>query len=111
MPWPCPVTPGPIPAESADMSPLVPDQNKAPDELAHSGIVGSFQARLLDEVGQAVIATDPQGKIIYWNRAAEVLYGWSSEEVMGRSVVEVTPSEELVDRAEEIMAELGAGRS
>lgn len=70
-----------------------------------------FQARLLDVVGQAVIATDPQGKIIYWNRAAEVLYGWSATEVMGRSVMEVTPSKELVHRAEEIMAELGAGRS
>ncbi len=30
---------------------------------------------------------------------------------MGRSIIEVTPSEELVDRAEEIMAELMAGRS
>ena len=70
-----------------------------------------FQARLLDVVGQAVIATDPQGKIIYWNRAAEVLYGWSATEVMGRSVVEITPSEELIDRAEEIMSELAAGRS
>src|SRR5215210_390320 len=30
---------------------------------------------------------------------------------MGRSVVEVTPSEDLVDRAEEIMSELAAGRS
>ncbi|HZG64497.1 MAG TPA: PAS domain-containing protein, partial [Rubrobacteraceae bacterium] len=70
-----------------------------------------FQARLLDVVGQAVIATDPQGKIIYWNRAAEVLYGWSATEVMGRSVMEVTPSEELIHRAEEIMAKLAAGRS
>jgi len=34
-----------------------------------------FQARLLDMIGQAVVATDPQGKIIYWNGAAEILYG------------------------------------
>src|SRR5919112_2852996 len=70
-----------------------------------------FQARLLDAVGQAIIATDPQGSIIYWNRAAEERYGWSKEEVMGHPIVEVTPSEELVERAEEIMAELRAGRS
>ena len=70
-----------------------------------------FQARLLDVVGQAVIATDPQGKIIYWNGAAERFYGWSADEVMGRSVVEVTPSEGVVNRAEEIMSELAAGRS
>jgi PAS domain S-box-containing protein len=70
-----------------------------------------FQARLLDAVGQAIIATNPHGKIIYWNRAAEELYGWSKGEVMGRPIVEVTPSEEMLERAEEIMSELRAGRS
>src|SRR5829696_8596289 len=68
-----------------------------------------FQARLLDAVGQATIATNPQGRIIYWNRAAEELYGWSKEEVMGRPIVEVTLSEEMLERAEEIMSELRAG--
>ena len=53
-----------------------------------------FQARLLDAVGQAIIATNTQGTIIYWNRAAEELYGWSTEVVMGCPIVEVTPSEE-----------------
>ncbi|HSK84317.1 MAG TPA: PAS domain S-box protein, partial [Rubrobacter sp.] len=70
-----------------------------------------FQARLLDAVGQAIIATDLQGSIIYWNRAAEELYGWSKEEVMGRPIVEVTPSKEMLERAAEIMSELRAGRS
>ena len=70
-----------------------------------------FQARLLDAVGQAIIATNPQGRIIYWNRAAEELYGWPKEEVMGRPIVEVTPSEQMLVRAEEIMSELRAGRS
>src|SRR5919112_222787 len=70
-----------------------------------------LEAQLLDAVGQALIATDPQGTIIYWNRAAEELYGWSKEEVMGRPIVEVTPSEEMLERAEEIMSELRAGRS
>ena len=71
----------------------------------------SFHARLLDAVGQAVIATDPLGKVLYWNKPAESLYGLSAEEVLGRSIVEVTPSDEMVDRAEEIMGELGRGRS
>jgi diguanylate cyclase (GGDEF)-like protein/PAS domain S-box-containing protein len=70
-----------------------------------------FHVGLLDAVGQAVIATDPQGKVVYWNRAAEETYGWSAKEVMGRSIVEVTPSEELGERAEAIMSEILAGRS
>jgi len=49
-----------------------------------------FQASLLEAVGQAVIATDMSGAVIYWNSAAERLYGWSAEEVAGRSVVELT---------------------
>ena len=70
-----------------------------------------FQARLLDAVGEAVIATDWQGKIIYWNRAAEELYGWSAEEAMGRSGIEATAPEDLWGRADEIMSELRAMRS
>jgi diguanylate cyclase (GGDEF)-like protein/PAS domain S-box-containing protein len=70
-----------------------------------------FHARLLDAVGQAVIAADPQGKVIYWNRAAQELYGWSAEEAIGRPIMEVTPSEALLEQAEEIMSELMAGRS
>ena len=70
-----------------------------------------FQAQLLDAVGQAVIATDMQGKVTYWNRAAKRLYGWSADEVMGRPIVEVTPSEELAQQAQEIMSDLMAGRS
>jgi diguanylate cyclase (GGDEF)-like protein/PAS domain S-box-containing protein len=70
-----------------------------------------FHERLLDAVGQAVIATDPQGKVVYWNKAAESLYGWSAKEAMRRPIVEITPSEELAERAKEIMTELGRGRS
>jgi DNA-binding response OmpR family regulator len=36
-----------------------------------------FQAALLDAVGQAVVATDPDGTIQYWNEAAARLYGWT----------------------------------
>src|SRR5882724_11211746 len=34
-----------------------------------------FQACLLDHVQQAAIVTDPEGRVVYWNRAAEQLYG------------------------------------
>ena len=80
-------------------------RRRRPEDQIH------FQRRLLDAVGQAIIATDLQGKIVYWNRAAEKLYGWSTEEVTGRPIVEVTPSEAFLERADEIMSELMAGRS
>ncbi len=64
-----------------------------------------FQADLLAAVGQAVVAVDLEGTIIYWNRAAALLYGWSAAEAIGRSSVEVIPRQESKDRAE-MMAEL-----
>jgi PAS domain S-box-containing protein len=51
-----------------------------------------FQARLLDAVGEAVVATDVEGRIIYWNAAAEALYGWTAEEALGQNVVDIMPT-------------------
>ncbi len=45
--------------------------------------------RLLEALRHAVIATDPGGVITYWSDAAELLYGWSPEEVLGRQIIEV----------------------
>jgi diguanylate cyclase (GGDEF)-like protein/PAS domain S-box-containing protein len=70
-----------------------------------------FQAKLLQAVGQSVIATDLEGTILYWNSAAEGLYGWSSEEALGRRLRDLTLSGELLDRAEEVVSELRAGRT
>jgi len=68
-----------------------------------------FQARLLDAVGQAVIATDRGGKVVYWDRAAEQMYGWSVQEAEGQRLSELAVAEDLRDRAEEIRAVLEAG--
>jgi PAS domain S-box-containing protein len=39
---------------------------------------------LIAQVSEPVVATDSAGMITYWNAAAEQLYGWSSEEVLGK---------------------------
>jgi PAS domain S-box-containing protein len=72
---------------------------------------GRYQNALLDAIDQAVIATDLEGRITYWNRFAERLYGWKAQDVHGRSIFEITPAPELVTQAQEIMASLAAGRS
>jgi diguanylate cyclase (GGDEF)-like protein/PAS domain S-box-containing protein len=70
-----------------------------------------FQARLLDAVGQAVIATNPEDKVIYWNRPAQEIYGWTTEEVMGRTLSEFVISEDLRERAAEIRASIREGKT
>ncbi len=44
------------------------------------------QAALLDKARDAIIATDVDFRISYWNPSAERLYGWSADEVMGREL-------------------------
>jgi two-component system cell cycle sensor histidine kinase/response regulator CckA len=70
-----------------------------------------FRASLLDAVEQAVIATTPEGRITYWNRFAERLYGWNESEVRGRNIIEVTPHEVTRAQAEVMMQRLAAGES
>ncbi|MDT5270551.1 MAG: hypothetical protein QOH49_2737 [Acidobacteriota bacterium] len=80
------------------------DRRRAEDSIR-------FQAHLLDTVEQAVIATDLEGRIIYWNGHAERLYGWPAAEAVGRSVLEVTPDESEGAHAAEIMSRLIAGET
>jgi PAS domain S-box-containing protein len=70
-----------------------------------------FQANLLDAVGEAVIATDLDGTIVYWNRAAQALYGWSADEVRGRKVVDVVCDPASRAEAAAILARVEAGES
>ena len=69
----------------------------------------SFQAELLNRVGQAVVATDLQGGIIYWNRAAEQLYGWTFDEVRSHDITEIVGSEAPMMATEAIMKQIETG--
>ncbi len=45
-----------------------------------------FQAQLLDNVREAVVATDLDGRIIYWSKWAEKLFGYAAEEKIGKLI-------------------------
>jgi diguanylate cyclase (GGDEF)-like protein/PAS domain S-box-containing protein len=42
------------------------------------------QAELLDKAQDAIFVRDMENRVIYWNRSAERLYGWTAKEVTGR---------------------------
>ncbi len=48
-------------------------------------------AQLVSAIGDAVIVTDPQGDIVLWNPAATHLFGFTADEVMGRSMDLIIP--------------------
>lgn len=71
----------------------------------------ALESEVLASLGLAVIATDLNGYIIYWNRAAEHLYGWTADEVDGRNIMDVTPSAESRAAAVAIFDSLTKGES
>ena len=58
---------------------------------------------LLEQVHNAVIATDMNGVITSWNRFAEHLYGWAASDVIGRDILDVTVGAGSAAQAQEIM--------
>ncbi len=45
------------------------------------------QASLLDKAQDAIIVRTLDHRVIYWNKSAERVYGWTAAQVMGRSLV------------------------
>jgi len=44
---------------------------------------------LLDAVPDAIVATTAGGQILYWNKSAEAIFGYSSDEAVGQSLEEL----------------------
>lgn len=70
-----------------------------------------FKANLLNTIGQAAVATDLNGIVNYWNKAAEYIYGWTEQEAIGRNIVDLTPSVSTKNQAIQIMESLKQGSS
>ncbi len=49
----------------------------------------AFRADFLDRVDASAHAVDPAGRIVYWNAAAERLFGYSRDEALGQPVREI----------------------
>ncbi|HUB79843.1 MAG TPA: PAS domain S-box protein [Bryobacteraceae bacterium] len=55
----------------------------------------------LDLVSEALIVTSTEGTIVLWNKGAETIYGWTSEEALGRQwngLVGVRARDEVASR-------------
>jgi PAS domain S-box-containing protein len=65
---------------------------------------------LLNSARQAVVATGDDGEIVFWNRAAEELYGWTAAEAVGRRLAEILPPGDPL-AAESVFETVRAGGS
>jgi PAS domain S-box-containing protein len=69
----------------------------------------ALQAQMLDSIGQAVIATDLEGRVVYANRMADELYGWPRGGMLGLPAQQVAVPPGAQEQAGAIMRELAAG--
>lgn len=47
------------------------------------------QAAFLDKARDAILVRDLEGRVLFWNKGAERVYGWSREEVLGKKTSEL----------------------
>ena len=73
--------------------------------LQKQATVLTEQAALLDLAQDAIVVRNMEGRILYWNRGAEVMYGWLSKEALGRSTVDLLKPE-FSEPMEQIEAKL-----
>src|SRR5689334_14603942 len=64
----------------------------------------TFRAALLDQVVNAVIATDLEGSIIFWNQFATTLYQWTAAEALGQKLLDLLVPVEAISAARERIA-------
>ncbi|MFX0102334.1 MAG: PAS domain S-box protein [Candidatus Hodarchaeota archaeon] len=56
-----------------------------------------YQANLVESVSDAIISTDIDFNIISWNKAAEQIYGWEAEKIIGKKIKDIIPIETFKD--------------
>lgn len=54
------------------------------------------QAALLDQAQDAILVRDLEQNILFWNKGAEKIYGWTAEEAVGKNVKELLYKESSV---------------
>jgi PAS domain S-box-containing protein len=69
---------------------------------------GHLLSAIVQSSDDAIISKDLDGVILSWNRGAERIYGYSAEEVVGKSISMLVPHEHA-DELAEIMTRLGRG--
>ncbi|MBI4780857.1 MAG: PAS domain S-box protein [Oscillatoriophycideae cyanobacterium NC_groundwater_1537_Pr4_S-0.65um_50_18] len=67
-----------------------------------------LQAQVLDQTHDTVVSTDLDGNITSWNKGAERVFGYTAEEVLGRSVTMLYPSDQHEVFYNQVLAPLKA---
>ncbi len=67
------------------------------------------QAALLDQAQDAILVRDLNHNILFWNKGAERIYGWTAQEALGKNVFDLLLKERSTQFEEARQAVLEAG--
>jgi PAS domain S-box-containing protein len=62
----------------------VSQQRRAEGEYAEQLQQIRLQTKLINLAHDAILVRDPLSRVLFWNRGAEELYGWSAQEALGQ---------------------------
>ncbi len=79
------------------------EQRRADQEVARL-------AAIVESSDDAILSKDLDGTILSWNRAAERMYGYTAEEILGRSILTIVPAERH-DEVARLMERIRRGES
>ena len=68
---------------------VVKEGSAVPHQIEELHILCCEQSILLDLVTDAILLWSVEGKIKYWNRSAQKMYGWQSEAAIGKKVTDL----------------------
>src|SRR6202040_1681942 len=80
------------------MTPEIPDESQA----------AALLAAIVDSADDVIISKTLEGTITSWNKAAERIFGYTTEEAVGRNIKLIIPTD-LHSEEDEILAQLRRG--
>ena len=66
---------------------------------------------LLENISEGIIAGESRGRVIFWNRGAEAIFGYSADEAVGKPLTFVMPEEFRRGYQRRIKRVISAGKS
>jgi len=74
-----------------------------------ASVTASHLAAIVESSNDAIVSSDLDGIVTSWNKAAQRLFGYAPEEMIGRSILSIVP-EDLHSEEREILRKIRAGK-
>jgi PAS domain S-box-containing protein len=88
----------------------VTDRRRVEDELRESETQGQLLAAIVESSDDAIVSKDLQGTVTSWNAGAERMFGYTAEDIVGRSIRTIIPDERQFEE-DEVLARIRRGET